>query len=252
MGAPYPSPQTQDYNYRVRLSQMVDDEFEVRETADGSLTVFHPGYGETYHSRHGALEEAKHVFLREGGVQQRLELGQATRVLEVGFGLGLNFFLTAITALNNNAQLEYVSLEKQLLPERLFHKVDYAGLLGIERLGLQFREWCANEQVWEEGVHSLRFDNGITLTLIIGDAREAAPQGLFDAIYMDAFSPDTNPELWTTAFLQFLADCLSPGGCLTTYSAKGDVRRSLLETGLLVEKRPGPPMKKEMLRACKG
>jgi len=230
---------------------MVEDEFEVRETADGSPTVFHPEYGETYHSRYGALEEALHVFLREGGVQQRLEAGQSTRVLEVGFGLGLNFFLTAITALNNNAQLEYVSLEKQLLPERLFRAVDYAGLLGIEKLGLQFRDWCANEQVSEEGVHSLRFDNGITLTLIIGDAREAEPEGLFDAIYMDAFSPDANPELWSTAFLQFLADRLSSGGCLTTYSAKGDVRRSLLETGLAVEKRPGPPKKKEMLRAFK-
>jgi tRNA U34 5-methylaminomethyl-2-thiouridine-forming methyltransferase MnmC len=230
---------------------MTEDEFEVRETGDGSLTLFHPGYGETYHSRHGALNEARHVFLHESGVLERLSEGKTTRILEIGFGLGLNFFLTAATALKHGVSIDYVSLEQHLLPVEYFSQIDYARLTGVDEMGEQFRNWRVELGNLEEGAYTLDFQNRIRLTLIIGNALNANPEGLYDAIYQDAFSPDQNPELWSTQFLQSLADRLQVGGCLTTYSAKGDVRRSLQATGLTVFKRPGPPRKKEMLKAIK-
>ena len=216
-------------------------------TRDGSLTLHHPDYAQTYHSRHGAVTESRHVFLEQGGVAARLQAGQPTRVLEVGFGLGLNFLLGADLALAHDTPFEYTGLECALLPRRQLAELDYGRWLAHH--GLQQALLAAlPEQPPATGCIRMRH-GPVHLELLLGDATERPWQGRFHAVWLDAFSPDANPEPWREPFLSALADALLPGGCLSTYSARGAVRRALQAAGLRVEKRPGPPGKREMLRA---
>jgi len=225
---------------------------DIQETGDGFLTRFHPRFQQTYHSMHGALQEAQHVFLRESLVEERLRLGHRTRILEVGFGLGLNFLMTCRMAQNAATTIEYTALECDLLDAEQLRKMRYAELLDVQPLGNAFYAWRAQyPDQMSAGTYDFSFDADIQLQLQIGDALSATLQGDFDAVYLDAFSPDANPELWTPDFLNRLARVMAPEARLTTYSAKGAVRRALQEAGLEVLKRPGPPGKREMLTAIK-
>lgn len=224
---------------------------EPRTTADGSLTLYSPAYGQTLHSHHGAVTESRHVFLRGSGVASRLGLGRPTSVLEIGFGTGLNFLLSADAALATGTPLRYVALDRSL-PDR-----DLLATLGYGR-------HLSNSQLW---TRFLTFRGSLTpeanptfhygparLSLQLRDATDAPLEAEdFDAIYLDAFSPDVNPELWSEAFLSGLVTALSAGGILVSYSVKGEVRRRLARLGLEVARHPGPPAgKREMLWARKG
>lgn len=234
------------------VDEMVTVNNAIRRTGDGCLTLFHPGYDQTYHSMHGALQEAKHVFLNGALVEERLKLGQATRILEVGFGLGLNFLLTCQAAQKYSTPVSYVALESDLLTSRQFEQLHYAEMLNIPSLGDELLAWRNRfPDSMEEGRYTLQLGGLMQLQLYVGDALHADVQGVFDAVYLDAFSPDANPELWTEAFLGRLAKMMAPGAHLATYSAKGAVRRALEAVGLEVGKRPGPPGKREMLLAIK-
>jgi tRNA U34 5-methylaminomethyl-2-thiouridine-forming methyltransferase MnmC len=234
----------------VRYSGGVD-ELERQVTADGSATLFSSRFGQTYHSRHGAVAESRHVFLAGSGVDRRLAAGAPTRVLEVGFGTGLNFLLTAQAALAAEARLDYVALERDLLPAQVLAGLGYERYAPdtLDRL-LAFRRGLAARP--RPG--SYRLDGpGFTLELRLGDAGEAnLEEAGFDAVYHDAFSPDANAELWSAEFLARLARSLKTGGTLATYTVKGDVRRRLIEAGLRVAKAPGPLAgKREMLVASR-
>lgn len=225
----------------------------VKPTADGSNTLFSAAYGQTYHSINGALVEAEHVFLRGAGVEARLQAGLPTRVLEVGFGTGLNFWVTARCCLNHTnagARLDYVALEKNFPPAEMLTLLNYGALLGQPVTGLwqhflSLPPFLPGEAVWEPSRY-------VRLTLEIGEATMAhiPPQG-YHAVYLDAFSPDVNPELWTPEFMVKLYAVLEPGGRLATYSVKGSVRRALQTAGFGVSKQPGPPGKREMLVATR-
>jgi tRNA U34 5-methylaminomethyl-2-thiouridine-forming methyltransferase MnmC len=231
---------------------MDDENGEIRQTGDGCLTLYHPGYGQTYHSMNGALQEARHVFLQEALVKERLKLGHATRILEVGFGLGLNFILTCQTAMRHSTPIYYVALEADLLSSRQLGQLHYAEELEVPSLGEALLSWRAQfPDRMEEGRYEFRFGELVRLELHLGDARHFKTGNLFDAVYLDAFSPDQNPELWTESFLKQLAEVMVPGAHLTTYSAKGSVRRALEAAGFRVSKRPGPPGKREMLLAIR-
>ena len=229
-------------------------------TADGSRTLSSPTYGETYGSTHGALSEALHVYVQGSGVAHRLATRQPTRVLEVGFGTGLNFLATADVAVRHEAPLHYTALERDLLDARTLSTVHEEH---------RYRDLAALLSGWVAGVHDtgsgsrheLRLGTGgeVTLELVLGDALNARQRGYlggggdaYDAIYLDAFSPRANPELWTDAFLTELAGGVAPGGSLVTFSVSGAVRRALTRAGLRVSKRPGPPAgKREMLVAIR-
>ena len=223
------------------------------KTLDGSQTLFSERYGQTFHSDKGALSESKHIFLAASGVRKRLRQAIYTSVLEIGFGTGLNFFLTADLALRSGAALDYSAVEQDVLPADLVQTLHYSEYLEHSDLlvaYLVFRDEMPSKV--PPGTYPFKFE-GVGLELRVGDATEQSFQeARFDAIYQDAFSPDANPELWTEAFFTKLKATLKPGGVMTTYSVKGDVRRRLKALGLEVEKRPGPPGgKREMLRARK-
>lgn len=219
-------------------------------TADGSHTLHSERYGETFHSVNGAVTESRHVFLQASGVAERLATRQATRVLEIGFGLGLNCLLTADLACQHQSPLDYHAIENDLEVLPLLASLRYEDQLltpGLHERVVESLNACALGQ-------PIRLSPGkdITLTLHLCNAvSDELPEGEFDAIYLDAFSPDSNPECWSQEFLAKLHRRTAAGGALTTYSAKGSVRRALMAAGYNVSKLPGPPGKREMLHASR-
>ena len=219
----------------------------LRTTGDGSRTLYSERYFETFHSHKGALTESKHVFLEGTGVAERLQRSYEVNLLEVGFGTGLNFFLTADVALKHGADLRYVALEKDLLSAEAFASLEYGKYLERPDLFETFLAWRRLDQPDFEV-------EGVRLDLLLGDAtQQRLPENRFHAVYQDAFSPDVNPELWSEAFLERLRKSLAGDGVLSTYCVKGEVRRRMQALGFEVEKRAGPPGgKREMLVARKG
>ena len=213
-------------------------------TLDGSLTLASERYGETYRSRHGALAEARHVFLGASGVEAVLAARGSAAVLEVGFGTGLNFLVTACVAAAAGAALTYVAVERDPLPTARLRELRYAELLapcplpgeliaGLEGLGARP----------PAGTHRLAV-GGARLEVVVADATEVVadlPADAFDAVYLDPFSPRANPDAWEAALLARLVAALRPGGRLVSYSVSGEVRRRLAAAGARVAKVPGPP-----------
>lgn len=227
---------------------------KLEKTGDGSLTLYSEHYGQTFHSLHGAVTESRHVFVEGAGIGERLRQSGTCRVLEVGFGTGLNCFLTADVACAAGARLDLISLEKDLLPAAALRELEFTALLAhpelLERY-LDFRE-ALPEQV-TPGDYTVPLGAGVSLTIKVGQAPEQVlPVNWADAVYHDAFSPDANPDLWSGGFLQKLHGSLAPGGKLVSYSVKGSVRRALSELGFTVTRQPGPPGgKRQMLVAQK-
>lgn len=217
-------------------------------TNDGSKTVYSQEYKQTFHSDRGALAESQHVFLETSGVAQRLKELLPTKVLEVGFGTGFNFFLTADLALQYNARLSYVALEQNLLNTQTISSLDYHSYLVNKNLLKAFLEYRQN--IIEDRAGVFEFE-GIRLELKLGNAlNQKLPSQYFNAIYQDAFSPEENPELWTADFLAKLKNSLKPLAKLSTYSVKGEIRRKLIALGFKVQKLPGPKDgKREILLA---
>lgn len=184
-----------------------------------------------------------------------MRAGQATRVLEVGFGTGLNCWLAADLAVASGAALEIISLEQDVLPAGIVRGLGYGEHLNNPEIltrYLEFRE--AQPAVVPPGEQQLQLAEAVLLTIRVGQAQETElSEAWADAVYHDAFSPDANAELWSEGFLRKLHDSLKPGGLLVTYSVKGDIRRRLHGLGFEVTKKPGPPGgKREMLVARKG
>lgn len=216
-------------------------------TADGSYTVALPQLGVTYHSMHGAVQESLHVFINAGlgSVLPRNDGSTPLHILEMGFGTGLNALLTLQYALQHRVAVSYVAVERFPLEDETLAALGYGG--GEDgRWTDYFR--LLHRAAWEIPVqlHPL-----FCLHKYPADFQDFHPVGLFDLVYYDAFAPNVQPELWTSDIFRKLYAVLQPGGVLTTYCAKGDVRRTLLAEGFVVEKLPGPPGKREMLRARK-
>lgn len=212
-------------------------------TGDGSRTLVGEG-GEGYKSRHGAVTEARAVYLGGSGAGVRLAAGAPTRVLEVGFGAAPNFLVTAAAAAAGGARLDYLALELAPPPTSALAALGYADLLAPSPLPPALLAW---RERLGEAVPAGRYvfaHGGVHLELVVGDATTGAWDGREDrrvhAVYHDAFSPATAPELWTPGFLGRLAARLEPGGALVSFCVAGAVRRALAGHGLLVERVPGP------------
>lgn len=219
---------------------MMDMELQI--TSDGSPTLYRPDIDEHYHSVCGALAESRYVYIETGLLYRaaRCNRGTVLKVFEVGFGTGLDVVLAALTGLN----VHYTSVEKYPLQPETVAKLDFGPQVPRALLAeIHNAPW--NEDIRISDAFVVRKMEADLLTCRL-------PEGTFDVIFMDAFAPEKQPELWTDEILGRLARMLAPGGVLTTYCAKGRVRRALQASGLKVERLPGPPGgKREILRATR-
>jgi tRNA U34 5-methylaminomethyl-2-thiouridine-forming methyltransferase MnmC len=216
-------------------------------TADGSHSLLNTSLQETYHSVHGAIQESKHVFIRHG--LEFFLTGNPTkrdvRILEIGFGTGLNALLTALYAGQTQIRVHYQSWEVFPLTEDIYGKLNYSAALDSGSMFFQLHEAAWNSEVAVTDTFTLEKKIGDVIT----DDMKSGSQ--FDIIFYDAFAPSKQPELWTPDVLKKVTDTLAPGGVWVTYCAKGQLRRDLKSLALRVESLPGPPGKREMLRATK-
>lgn len=228
---------------------------KIVSTADGSSTIFIPEWKESYHSRHGAIQEAYHVFIRNGLDLIKNEKKEIS-LLEIGFGTGLNALITFSESIQQKLKINYTGIEKYPISEEEFQALNYPESLKSFNENLNFSE---NEieklykdlmsAPWEK-INSLTSE--FQLEKIQNDFMDLEyPEEKFDLIYFDAFGARVQPELWTEVLFEKLHKSLIPQGILTTYSSKGSVRRALISVGFNVEKKPGPPGKREMLIAIK-
>jgi len=215
-------------------------------TGDGSHTLWVKDIDETYHSTHGALQESLHVFIEQG---LKHALGKGNRdlkIFELGFGTGLNVFLTYIQCAKDPLlNIELHSIEKYpVLPETAL-KMEYELLDSLAPWKESFKEII--ESSWDEK-NQLR--ENFVLQKISGDFFETKLESNFyDLIFYDAFGARAQSEMWTEESFRICADIIKPGGVLVTYASKGSARRALEKVGFEVEKLPGPPGKREMMRA---
>ncbi len=219
-------------------------ERKIVRTADGSRTLQLPAWKEPYHSLHGALQEAYHVFIRSGLDQfQSRELS----LLEMGFGTGLNALITLLEAPGRDLTIRYTALEAFPVVESEWEALGYGQLFGErEKASRFFRQ--LHQAPWEE---SRLLTPDFELRKRRMDFLDFESEPIFDLIYFDAFGARVQPELWTEAVFRSMYTALHPGGLLVTYAAKGSVRRAMQAVGFQVERLPGPPGKREMLRARK-
>ncbi len=211
-------------------------------TEDGSHTLFVPAIDECYHSTHGAVQESKHIFI-EAALKQcaKTEIS----VLEIGFGTGLNAFLTMIEAERSDKKVRYTSLEKYPVEVEKALQLNYPELLSIENRD-SFE--LLHTSVWDEEV---QIEANFWLTKIEADFTQFTFNEMFDVVYFDAFSPEKQPEMWSQELFEKIFFQCNPGAVLTTYCAKGVVRRAMQSAGFTVERLPGPPGKRQILRSAK-
>jgi len=214
---------------------------ELVKTADGSDTLFVREIDEHYHSTFGAVQESKHIFI-EAGLHQFDQT--SVNIFEVGFGTGLNAYLTAIESVKTNQSILYITIEKYPLPSSIWNSLNYSEIVpeGNPSLFQMLHNAAWNEKVKiTEHFSILKRSSDLT-------AIDYSSFPMFDLVYFDAFSPEKQPELWETSIFLELASHCSHQAKLVTYCAKGVVRRSLITAGFSVERIPGPPGKREMLR----
>lgn len=217
-------------------------EIRLISTRDGSDSFYVPALDETYHSKHGAIQESQHVFIANG-LEYYVDQVESQKVdiLEFGFGTGLNALLTFKAKPDFN--ISYHSLEKYPIKQVLANQLNYGKIL--ERSELFKKILVSPWGTWHELT-----DNHSLLKEEI-DFVDFEPESSYDLIYFDAFAPSKQPELWSVEILRKCYDALKNGGAFVTYSAKGQLRRDLESLGFTVERLPGPPGKAEMLRARK-
>lgn len=213
------------------------------ETADGSRTILLEDWQEQYHSLHGAIGEAYHVFLKNG--LYALKFSHIS-ILEIGFGTGLNALITLLEAKKRSLNVRYTGLEAYPVSKEELRLLNYVEMLGEDELKEAFHSM--HELSWQEEHAITPF---FSLKKLRMDFREFSSTPAYNLIYFDAFGPRVQPELWTEEVFHSMFNALIPTGILVTYSAKGSVRRAMQQAGFLVEKLPGPPGKREMLRAVK-
>jgi tRNA U34 5-methylaminomethyl-2-thiouridine-forming methyltransferase MnmC len=213
-------------------------------TADGSHSLYAPEWKESYHSTNGALQESLHVFIDAGfrHVLARRGAESTIRILEAGFGTGLNALLTLMEAEKVPVHVWYESVEKYPLPERVYAALNYAALTGSGHFA------ALHEAPWEQ---ACAITEHFTLLKRAVDLLQYQPAGVVDLIYFDAFSPGVQPELWTEAIFRKLYGQLSEGGVLVTYSSKGTVKQALRAVGFCLERLPGAAGKRHIIRAVK-
>ncbi len=210
-------------------------------TEDGSHTIFVPEMGEHYHSVHGAIQESRHIFIKNGYDKVHAD---SVSILEIGFGTGLNALLTLLELITDNKSVNYETWEAFPLTADESRLLNYPDIL---KSGHEiFNE--LHQSAWEM---EIPITSRFVLNKVRNDIRNFNSDRMFDLVYFDAFGPDYQPELWDTGIFRKIGASMKNNSRLVTYSAKGQVRRNLRDAGFLVEKAPGPPGKREITVAIK-
>jgi tRNA U34 5-methylaminomethyl-2-thiouridine-forming methyltransferase MnmC len=225
-------------NYLLNLKR------EIRITEDGSTTLHVPEMRENYHSIHGAIQESMHVFIQSGLYQFRDK--KEIHILEMGFGTGLNCLITHMYS--GSSKIHYLALEKYPVENELVEQLNFSGVIDNKETGRSFFE-AIHSNPWNNEI--VEICDGFYLQKFKGDVMDFNTSQKFDIIYFDAFAPQFQPELWSRQVFQQMFNRLRDNGILVTYCAKGEVRRNMIACGFEVERIPGPPGKREMLRAKK-
>lgn len=219
-------------------------------TSDGSTTIYLPEINEQYHSIHGAVQEALHVFINHGLHYFNNELNSKKNtkisILEIGFGTGLNALLTVVEA--EKLEINYEGVEAYPVSKEELEKLNYTSLLAKKYTNIERLFNKIHKVSWEKQVSVTEH---FTLKKRKQFFEKIEDENCFDIIYFDAFGARVQPELWTETIFIKMFKALKNNGILVTYSAKGSVRRALITAGFTVERLPGPPGKREMLRAKK-
>ena len=232
-------------------------------TADGSKTIQIEEWNEQYHSVHGAIQEANHVYIKQGLLfcfdrqkpsKERMDTAETSAnssrklsILEIGFGTGLNAFLTLLQADEHQIDVRYTGVEAFPISPDEMAALNYTEQLEVSEKNAIFKE-----------MHTIAWENDTRLTPYFSLHKQQklfkdiTDTNQFDLIYFDAFGARLQPELWTESIFQIMFDALKENGVLVTYAAKGSVRRAMQAVGFTIEKLAGPPGKREMLRARKG
>lgn len=218
---------------------------QIVTTADGSKTIFNPSVGENYHSKHGALQESKHVFLN-AGIRYFLEQSglQSASVLEVGFGTGLNFLLTVDYCTEQQIKLDYVGIEAYPLTNELISNTGYDQYMSAA----SWQQMLNNYQT--ALTHPVDLNDYCRLHIAHTPLLNFESAQKFDVVYFDAFAAIHQPEMWGEEAISHTVKFMKPGGVFVTYAITGNLKRMLKGLGLSIQKIPGAPGKREMLRGC--
>jgi tRNA U34 5-methylaminomethyl-2-thiouridine-forming methyltransferase MnmC len=215
---------------------------QIITTSDGSHTIYVPELNEHYHSVHGAVQESNFIFINSGFNKCNAD---PVNIFEVGFGTGLNALLTGLKSIQENREVNYTTIEKYPLAKAVVESLNHHMFAGEEG------------KVLFDLIHNATWDEWITihknfrLKKIKGDLTTQPVSGKFNLIYFDAFGPDKQPEMWTRDVFGSIASVTEKNGILVTYSAKGEVKRNLQYCGFEVTLLPGPPGKRQIIRAIK-
>lgn len=215
-------------------------------TGDGSKTLYNAEIGECYHSKHGAVQESRHVFIKTGLDHYVKTTGaKEIRILEVGFGTGLNFLQTADFLRDKSLRVEYVGIESFPLSLSTIAATGYEASVAptVWADYLDTYERALKEHVEVNEQLKLYIDHRLLMNF--------ESDQLFDVVYFDAFAAVHQPEMWNDAALGHIAQFVKPGGVFVTYAITGNLKRSMKSLGFSIEKAPGAPGKREMLRATK-
>ena len=215
-------------------------------TSDGSKTIQIEDWNEQYHSIHGAIQESKHVFIKKG-LHHFIDLHKVNslKIIEIGFGTGLNAFITNLEAVTHNLQIQYEGIEAYPVLQNELSQLNYSKLL------------APDQQSIFDKMHGVSWENPhpitthFTLTKRQQFFSKLEDVSSFDLVYFDAFGARVQPDLWTETIFKRMFRALKSQGVLVTYAAKGSVRRAMQAVGFVVERLEGPPGKREMLRATK-
>lgn len=212
-------------------------------TEDNSHTIYNESLDETYHSRKGAITESQYVFI-ENGLEFIFKRKKDISVLEIGFGTGLNSYLTYLWTRENDAKIIYTTLEPYPLPAEIYSRLNYSLELNKEEFDPDFKKMHSSTE-------DLEFSSHYFFKKRLVKLEEFSTTDRYDIIFYDAFAPSKQKEIWALANLKKCFDLLHSGGVLVTYCANGQFKRDLKEAGFIVEVLPGPPGKKEMTRGIK-
>lgn len=213
---------------------------------DGSHTIELVGMNEQYHSTHGAIQESNHVYIKHG-LERLSSQKSKLHILEVGMGTGLNVLLTWVFAKKHGLKIHYHAIEAYPLSQDLWSQLNYAQALDLPKSKEIFSQihsspW-GQEIELDENFIFIKKEEPIQDSSLANDC--------FDVVYFDAFNPDLEPSLWTEEVFRKIFKSMKEEGVLSTYSTKGVVKRALKSCGFSIEKKPGPPGKREILNAVK-